>query len=348
MVDNRRMGVFGIVLRQFTAIETFPLRQVILNVSFLQQRVSGIFLVFQDAAHGFRLPLAAQTAGNTFLTQRFRDSSLAHTVQTGMENETNSFGFLLIDNNASFFAPVAVQQRQIHGLSLREILANAPFAIIRNALALLLRKRSEDGQHQLTVPAQTVDILLLKIDRNAQLLQLSYRFQQRHRVTGEAADGFCEHPVDSARPAVCQQPLKLRAIVLRPGQRLVCVHPRIRPAGAALNKLAVMANLSGQRMQHSVLAGGHSAVGRNALQTGCGCGGLHLVNDLFLCLFHDGFPPPATIYPSFRGKNQPLSGYNPPHTGENFRRRTASILTNSFRAINLFSSNRRATESAAR
>ena len=324
------MGAFGVVLRQLATIETFPLRQVIFNVSFLQQCVSGIFLVLQDTAHGFSLPFAAQPAGNALLTQRLRDSPLSHAVQAGSEDEANDLSLPLVNNDASLFPAIAVKQRQVHGLSLREIFADAPFAVIRNALTLLLRKRSEDGQHQLAVPAQTVYVLLLKINRYPQFLQFTHRFQQRNRVTGEAADGLGEHSVDLSRPAVRQQPLKLRAIVLRPGQRFVCIHPCVGPAGAALNELAVMADLRGQRMQHGVLSGGHPAVGRNALQTGHGCGRLHLADDLFLCLFHDGFPPPATIYPSFQGKNQPLSGYNPPHTGENFRRRTASILTNSF------------------
>ena len=255
---------------------------MILNVCFLQQRVAGIFFVFQNAAHGFRLPLAAQPAGNTLFAQRLRDSPLSHAVQAGSEDEANDLSLPLVNNDASLFPAIAVKQRQIHGLPLREIFANAPFAVIRNAFALLLRKRSEDGQHQLAVPAQTVYVLFLKINRYPQFLQFTHRFQQRNRVTGEAADGLGDHPVDSARPAVCQQSLKLRAIVLRPGQRFVCVHPRIRPAGAALNELAVMADLRGQRMQHGVLAGGNPAVGRNPLQPGHGRGRLYLADDHFL------------------------------------------------------------------
>ena len=78
-----------------------------------------------------------------------------------------------------------------------------------------------NGQHQLAVPAQTVYVLFLKINRYPQFLQFTHRFQQRHRIAGETADGLGEYPVDLSCPAVCQQPLKLRAIVLRPGQRLV-------------------------------------------------------------------------------------------------------------------------------
>ena len=240
------MSVFSVILGKLAAIEAFSLRQVIFNIGFLQQRVARIFLVPQDTAHGFSLPFAAQPAGNALFAQRLRDSPLSHAVQAGSEDEANDLSLPLVNNDASLFSAIAVKQRQVHGLSFREILANAPFAVVRYAFALLLRKRSEDSQHQLAVPAQTVYVLFLKINRHAQFFQFTHRFQQCDRVAGEAADGFCEYPVDSARPAVCQQPLKLRAIVLRPGQRLVCVHPRIRPAGAALNKLAVMANLSGQ------------------------------------------------------------------------------------------------------
>ncbi len=86
MVNDCRMGAFGVVLRQLATIETFPLRQVIFNVSFLQQRVARIFLVLQDTAHSFSLPFAAQPAGNALFAQLLRDSPLSHAVQAGSED----------------------------------------------------------------------------------------------------------------------------------------------------------------------------------------------------------------------------------------------------------------------
>lgn len=59
------------------------------------------------------------------------------------------------------FQPVQACCRRF---TLLKVVAYPPLAVFRNAAALLLRERSEDGKHQLAIPAHGVNVLFLKVN----------------------------------------------------------------------------------------------------------------------------------------------------------------------------------------
>ena len=89
-----------------------------------------------------------------------------------------------------------------------------------------------------------LDILLFKLDRNAQLGKLSQGRQTIFGVAGKSGDGLDQDPVDLPSSAVCHHPLKLRAL-LDPGagQSLISVDVYQLPAVLLADVLCVAANL---------------------------------------------------------------------------------------------------------
>ena len=71
--------------------------------------------------------------------------------------------------------------------------------------------------------------------------------------------------VDISGAAFGQQVLKSLPAVLGAGKCFISVHPAVEPAGVLLNQRAVVAYLCGQRMQHGILPGGNSGIGRDPL-----------------------------------------------------------------------------------
>ena len=234
--------------------------------------------------------MASESSWNPLLLQEIRNLQGPLPLQVLRKHSADNSSFLRIDLDFSVFLPIPMNQGQVDRFSLRKILSNAPLAVVGNAFALGLRKRSEDGQHQLSILAQAIDILFLKVHRNPKRPQFPHRFKQRHRIARKSADRFCENAVDPFRPALFQQAPKLRTGILCSRIRFVRVYPRIFPSRMLLDVSAVMAHLCRKRMQHSVLSRGHTAVSCNALPAGSGCGDrLNLVNDpcpLLIVLFH--------------------------------------------------------------
>ena len=170
-----------------------------------------------------------------------------------------------MDSNDALADTVPVHEAPSSRFTQFKLFADAPLAVFRNTEALFLRKRSEDGKHQLAIPAHGVYVLFLEVNVHAQRFQLAHRFQQRNRISGKPADGFGDDPVDFPRAAICQHPLKSLAIILGAGQRLVYIHASIAPFGIALNEVAVIADLRRQGVQHGVLAAGNAGIRRHTL-----------------------------------------------------------------------------------
>jgi len=76
--------------------------------------------------------------------------------------------------------------------------------------------------------------------------------------------------VDVPGAALGQQPLEILPVLLCAGQGLVCVHPAVEPAWVVLDEAAVVADLGRKGVEHGVLAGGHSGVGRDPCCLGLG------------------------------------------------------------------------------
>ena len=100
---------------------------------------------------------------------------------------------------------VAVHKPPVCRFTSLELIAYAPLAVLGHRAALFLRIRRKDGQHQLAVAAQGVDVLFLEVDVHAQCFQLAHRFQQRDRIARKAADALCKHHADLPRQSASRR-----------------------------------------------------------------------------------------------------------------------------------------------
>ena len=287
-VNDGRVGILHVILWQLPPVHDLLLGQMIRAEGLLQKGVAHILFVGQHRANQSGRPPAAQPAGDLLPLQGFRDQIAAQTVSVVVKDPAHYGGLLRVDDNPASLAAVAVEQHQVHGPALGEVLAHPPLAVLGYAPAFLLGEESKEGKHQLSVSAQGVQPFLFKEHGNPQLLQFPGRFQQGDGVPGEAAHRLGQDPVDLSDPAVRQQPLKLRP--LAPGASVVRIRVAacVGPAGMLLDHLAVIADLPGQGMEHGVLAGGDPGVGGHPEQPGPrrrGCQGMnHFFHQAFRLL----------------------------------------------------------------
>ena len=164
------------ILRQLSTVMKQLLLHMVVGVELLKQQIAGVLLVFQHFHDHTGTPPPTQWRGHAFLRQPLHNSHAAHAVQIHLENPANHRGFLWLNGKAGVSYLVAVHPKS-RGDALFEFLSDAPFAVFGHASAFLLRKRSEDGQHKLTVPAQRIQLLFFEINAYAQSLQFAYRIQ---------------------------------------------------------------------------------------------------------------------------------------------------------------------------
>lgn len=87
-----------------------------------------------------------------------------------------------------------------------------------------------------------MDVLFLKENIDAVALQLSDRFQQGDRISGEAGDRLGDDRIDRSRAAGGNHFLKALPRILGSGLGLVREHACVLPSGMALDQAAVILN----------------------------------------------------------------------------------------------------------
>lgn len=260
------MDIMYQILRQLTTVGQLLLLQMIGNKRFLQSQIAYIALVFQHDCNDAGPPLVAGHRRDFHLVQLFADQLTAHAVQIVAEDHPDNFRFFRdnFQSSAFHFVPVNAEEA---GFAPLKVVADAPLAVFRNAVALFLRKRSEDGKHQLSIPVHRVNILFFEKHIHVQRFQFPHRFQQRYRISGEATETFDDNHVDLAVSAVRQQPLEVLSFLCCAGH-FIRVNASKNPIRIALNQIAEVADLCGERMQHRVLYAGNSRIGGYALFPG--------------------------------------------------------------------------------
>ena len=242
-IDNGRVRVLSVILIQLPRIAALLLGQMVFHISLLQQTVARILLVGQYFNHMIGRPFSAKAPWHLCFPKSCRDPHAAFTVQIRLEYVPHHSGLCFMDHDLSMFASVPVQQHQIDRLSFGEILAYPALAVVRHALALLLRKRSEDGEHQLAIPAHGVNVLFLKVNVNAQRFQLTYRFEHGHGIARKPADGLGQNQIDFSRTAVQEHLTKPGPFPFGAGVCLIRIHTRVFPVRMALDTGTVVADL---------------------------------------------------------------------------------------------------------
>ena len=208
---NPRMAVLHKELRRLALVDLGGFGKKIHREGLLQQCVALVFLVGQNGFHrAARPPLLSARRGYPLLCQQLRDAGGRLPVQKQAVDLPHDLRFLFIHHRRSVLAPVVAQEAPVgHGyLAVRDAPAPAPGHVLRNAAAFFLGKAGHDVDHQLSLAVQGVDVLLFKRNPDPFFLQLPDGGQAVHRVPGEAADAFCNNPVDLPSQRIRDQPVK--------------------------------------------------------------------------------------------------------------------------------------------
>ena len=259
LINNRGMGFFRVEHGELTAIDHFPLLDVVIGEVLPQQGVSGVLL----ASDLLGPPLSAEGTGDSGLVQRGGDPAHALAVKEAPENVPDHLSLLCVHPDSVFVDVVPVQETPVQKLTIFKALADPPLLVLAGRAAFFLRVGGEDGQHQLSLGAQRVDVLFFEVHVHTQPLQLPDGLQQRDRVTRQTREALRNDHIDFTVAAGGHHALEVLPIFLGPGQRLVRVHTAVDPAGVVIDQVAVVADLRGERVQHGILACGHSGVGRD-------------------------------------------------------------------------------------
>lgn len=197
--DDSFMVMFHIVLRHFPFIRFHFFGQEVDGKPLLQQDIALVFLIRQDALYRPRIP--------AFLFRRGFQPSGSQLPGNGVEgipvqeqtvNQFHRLGLFPVDDQIPVRPPVIpeeMSERHTH-LAISESLPMAPGDIFRDAPAFFLRQGTHDGDEEFALGIKRPDIFLLEIYLDALVLELAYRRQAVHGVSGETADRFRDDEVD--------------------------------------------------------------------------------------------------------------------------------------------------------
>lgn len=119
-------------------------------------------------------------------------------VQEQTVNQFHRLGLFPVDDQIPVRPPVIPEEMSewhTH-LAISESLPMAPGDIFRDAPAFFLRQGTHDGDEEFALGIKRPDIFLLEIYLDALVLELAYRRQAVHGVSGETADRFRDDEVD--------------------------------------------------------------------------------------------------------------------------------------------------------
>ena len=131
-----------IILRNLPSILDLFLRQEILDIGFLQERVTLHFLGGQDAFYRGRTPAIFSSRSLYLPLCQFVDNGLiGKPAHEEFVNQTHDFRFFVIDCKITVCTSFITEQmgKRYAYFSIGETFSLAPFDILRNAAALLLR-----------------------------------------------------------------------------------------------------------------------------------------------------------------------------------------------------------------
>ena len=184
----------------------------------------------------------------------FLDGRCPKSLQIPVKDHPHRFRFLRHDLKAPVHVAVT-KKRTAPWFPFLKILLDAPFLVLACRPALLLCVGCQDGQHEFSVRAHRVDVLLFKINIHTHQLQFPHRLQKRNRIPGKPGNRLGQYHIDLPCAAVGKQPHEIFPGILCAGLCLIRIDPGILPFPMALDQFTVIADLRRQRMEHGVLSG---------------------------------------------------------------------------------------------
>ena len=122
---------------------------------------------------------------NALVVQPCSNAVSPHAAEKFSINAANQLCLLRNDEVFAILHSVA-QHSAVPGDSRFKVPFDTPLLVLTDGAAFLLGIGRQNGQHQLTVSAHGVDVLLLEEHINAQAFQLSDSFQKGDSVSGKS------------------------------------------------------------------------------------------------------------------------------------------------------------------
>ena len=210
----------------------------------LQQQVADILFIPENLRDAAFHPFAAEFGRDAARIQFLADGEAAIAEAAEGKDQLDRFG--LIRDNRDPPVIHMIPHDLCGGRYARlEFIPNAPLAVFGYGTAFFLGERSEEGKHQLSVPAGGMHILFLEENVNPEAFQLAGGFQERDSIAGEPAHGFRDDLVDLPGAAIHEQALEFGSIRPGAGAGIVGIDPGVNPEGIPLDVFAIITHLRG-------------------------------------------------------------------------------------------------------
>ena len=263
--DDGFVVILGPVFGELSGVHDGFLADAVLAEGLLHHHVAAVFLILKDGLQGGDIPgNLAGNVGDLFRLQLCLDGPESVPGEIPPEDEADRFSLVRHDLRFPVLAADVAQEvlklndhpALLHGLLF------APDDVFADTLALGLGEGAVEGEQELALPGDGVEVLLLENDRDAQLAQFTGVFDGVQRVPGKAGEGFGEDEVDPAPPALADHPLEfLPAADGRAGFALVGEHVRHDPVRIFCDFFGVVALLRLVAGELLLVIGGDAAVG---------------------------------------------------------------------------------------
>ena len=265
--DDGLVVTLHIVLRHLPGVLDLLLGDEVLREHLLQQSVTLVFLVCQNAQDNAFAPdgLAAGRR-DAVGSQVVGDGIGGVAPQELCVNAADNLRLFFVDHQVAVRPPVVAQESAEghRNLAVGKALALTPGAVLGNAAALLLGQRGHDRQHQLALAVEGPDVLLLKVNLDALVLELADGGQAVDGVAGEAGDALGDNQVDLPVERIVYHALEALAPAgVAAGFALVRVYGNKLPVRASLDVVGVIIDLRLIAGELLVLVRGNTGVGSN-------------------------------------------------------------------------------------
>ena len=207
--DDALMVVLDQVFGKLPSVGDHLFADTVLNEGLLEQSVPAVFLVGQDTPDTGGHPLRfSGDCGRSLNLQGCLDLPDSVPGQVAVVDEPDCLR-LLWDNSWLAVRSLLIAQQLLvlhgdvaglHGLAL------APPHTAAGTLALSLGEGPVEGDEELALRVDGVDILFLEDHRDPQAPQLPGEVEGVHCVAGEAGDGFGQDHIDFPLPALADHP----------------------------------------------------------------------------------------------------------------------------------------------
>ena len=172
--------------------------------------------VLDHPIDGGRIPYFVTKLGSPSIAgKQVGDLRRGPAVEIQIVNHLYSFRLIGIDHKFSILVQIVAQQLWGQENALAEAAFDRPVHNKGFRSRLLFRNRSKDGKHQRACCIQRIEIVLVKMDAHAQLLQLVNNGKTVHNITGKTGDRLCQDVLDLSRLGILnhlEHPFPMRQI----------------------------------------------------------------------------------------------------------------------------------------